>query len=212
MNTEQYNKTPETDPAEELISLVSLLKYYGFVAKEICAQASETIARLEKERDEARAEVGRLRADDIVPKAVGDELIALRAEVERIRQHLPCNDEWMSAIELAADDFRKEAESLRAEIKDMEAKYDERVKLCLGLRAQLAQRDEALKVAKELLARSLPVIESDAQMMADITRHAPHDPASQAIHDSTEYESERLCREIPTALRRIEELTKGDGP
>lgn len=51
-----------------------------------------------------------------------------------------------------------------------------------------------------LLWRCLPIIEADAQMMADIARHAPLDPASQAAHDSTEYESEKLLREIPAML------------
>ena len=51
-----------------------------------------------------------------------------------------------------------------------------------------------------LLGRCLPIIEADARMMADITRHSPLDAESQAIHDSTEYESEKLLREIPAAL------------
>ena len=48
----------------------------------------------------------------------------------------------------------------------------------------------------ELLKRCRPIIESDAQMMADVTRHAPLDPESQHIHDTTEYESEKLVREF----------------
>lgn len=53
---------------------------------------------------------------------------------------------------------------------------------------------------RSLLARCLPIVERDAQMMADIRRHAPLDPTTQAKHDSTEYESEKLVREIPAAL------------
>ena len=51
-----------------------------------------------------------------------------------------------------------------------------------------------------LLARCRPIIESDALMMADISRHAPLDFASQAEHDSTEYESEKLVRELESLL------------
>jgi hypothetical protein len=69
--------------------------------------------------------------------------------------------------------------------------------------------------ARKLLRRCLPIVAADAQMMADITRHAPLDPASQAAHDSTEYESEKLMREIHAMLspnvkdqRRPEEDSK----
>ena len=51
-----------------------------------------------------------------------------------------------------------------------------------------------------LLIRCLPIVQADARMMADITRHSPLDPVSQAQHDSTEYESERLVSEIPAVL------------
>lgn len=63
---------------------------------------------------------------------------------------------------------------------------------------------ELLQQALEALEQSLPIIQSDADMMATISRHAPLDTASQAAHDSYEYESERLVRELPnliTALR-----------
>jgi hypothetical protein len=43
-------------------------------------------------------------------------------------------------------------------------------------------------------------VQADAQMMADISRFAPLDHAAQAQHDTTEYESERLAREIPVLL------------
>jgi hypothetical protein len=56
-----------------------------------------------------------------------------------------------------------------------------------------------------LLRRCLPIIQSDAQMMDAISRHAPLDAASQAVHDSTEYESERLVVEIREVLRKAEE-------
>ena len=39
-------------------------------------------------------------------------------------------------------------------------------------------------------------------MMADISRFSPLDPESQKNHDETEYESEKLAREIPEVLKR----------
>lgn len=54
--------------------------------------------------------------------------------------------------------------------------------------------------AMDLLRRCLPIVQYDAAMMADITRHAPLAPEDQAKHDSTEYESEKLAREIPLLL------------
>lgn len=59
---------------------------------------------------------------------------------------------------------------------------------------------KAAQAALEALDAALPIIQYDAQMMADITRHAPLDPESQAKHDSTEYTSERLVRTIPQLL------------
>jgi len=53
---------------------------------------------------------------------------------------------------------------------------------------------------RETLARCLPILQADAQMMADVSRFASLDHASQAAHDTTEYESERLAREIPVLL------------
>ena len=55
----------------------------------------------------------------------------------------------------------------------------------------------------EALESALPIIQFDAQMMADITRHAPLDPESQAKHDSTEYASEHLVRTIPPLIERL---------
>jgi len=52
----------------------------------------------------------------------------------------------------------------------------------------------------DLLRRCRPIIQADADMMADISRHAPLDPASQSVHDATEYESERLLPLIDAAL------------
>lgn len=68
--------------------------------------------------------------------------------------------------------------------------YDRIARMIIG-------RENALRL---LLRRCLPIVEADARMMADITRHAPLDAGSQAKHDSTEYESERLMREIPATL------------
>jgi hypothetical protein len=61
-----------------------------------------------------------------------------------------------------------------------------------------AQRD----ALAALLLRARRYVEQDAQMMADITRHAPLDPESQAAHDATEYESERLLSDIAAALAK----------
>lgn len=58
-----------------------------------------------------------------------------------------------------------------------------------------------VEALRTLLARSLPIIDNDARMMADITRHAPLPQDCQAIHDATEYESERLAREIRAAMK-----------
>lgn len=65
-----------------------------------------------------------------------------------------------------------------------------------------ALREEQLKTqaAIKLLIRCLPIIESDAQMMADLTRFAPLPAADQARHDSTETDSERLAVELPLFL------------
>ena len=53
-----------------------------------------------------------------------------------------------------------------------------------------------------LLRRARVYVEQDAQMMADITRHSPLDAESQAIHDTTEYECERLLSDIDAALAK----------
>ncbi len=68
---------------------------------------------------------------------------------------------------------------------------------------QAAWDAQARRIAEleALLARSLPIIVADARMMADISRFSPLDAGSQAVHDNTEYESEKLVREIPAALR-----------
>jgi hypothetical protein len=51
-----------------------------------------------------------------------------------------------------------------------------------------------------LLRRCLPIIQSDATMMADLTRFKPLEPEMQEIHDTTEYDSEKLVKEIPETL------------
>jgi hypothetical protein len=68
----------------------------------------------------------------------------------------------------------------------------------LGMRADDAVRERDAAMA--LLRRSRRYVEQDAQMMDDISRHAPLDADSQATHDATEYESERLMREIDALL------------
>ena len=65
------------------------------------------------------------------------------------------------------------------------------------LQAMAAERD----ALRALLTRARRHVEQDAQMMADLTRHSPLDPESQAAHDATEYESERLLPLIDAALR-----------
>lgn len=65
-----------------------------------------------------------------------------------------------------------------------------------------ALREEQLKTqaAIKLLIRCLPIVESDAAMMAAVTRFAPLPAADQAHHDSTETDSERLAVELPLFL------------
>ncbi len=71
--------------------------------------------------------------------------------------------------------------------------------------SDVAELTERLQRAVALLRRCVPIIEQDARMMADITRHAPLPAKSQAIHDSTEYDSERLAIEIPAFLAAHQE-------
>lgn len=59
---------------------------------------------------------------------------------------------------------------------------------------------DTVEKLRALLRRCRPFVEADAQMMADLSRHAPFDPATQAQHDATEYESERLVRELQDVL------------
>lgn len=92
----------------------------------------------------------------------------------------------LEAVERGRDAMRQSRDHLSAA-------YDERE---LVLSRELAERD----ALRALLVRSRRYVEQDAQMMADLTRHSPLD-ASQAVHDSTEYESERLLPLIDAALR-----------
>lgn len=66
---------------------------------------------------------------------------------------------------------------------------------------QIDWLEDRIKLLSDLLKRCLPIVQYDAQMMADITRFAPLPAEDQAKHDSTEYESEKLLREIPEALK-----------
>ena len=74
---------------------------------------------------------------------------------------------------------------------------------------------DLLKEALDALEAALPIVQYDAQMMADISRFAPLDAESQQIHDTTEYASERLSRELPELITRIrgvfEEIDTGNG-
>ena len=65
----------------------------------------------------------------------------------------------------------------------------------------------AIDALLALLKRCRPIIEADAQMMEDISRHAPLDADSQAKHDATEYESEKLARELDRLLGPNAKLT-----
>ena len=56
-------------------------------------------------------------------------------------------------------------------------------------------------VLTSLLERCLPIVQSDADMASSISRHAPLDPESQARHDNTETESEKLLPDIAAYLR-----------
>lgn len=68
---------------------------------------------------------------------------------------------------------------------------------CLACVGELGEENERLR---SLLARCLPIVQGEAEMMADLSRHAPMSPEAQAKHDTTEYDCERLIREIPEAL------------
>lgn len=68
-------------------------------------------------------------------------------------------------------------------------------------RASLAR----LALARSALLMARPIIEADARMMADITRHAPLDYESQAKHDSTEYDCEKLTAVYDALLKALEE-------
>ena len=61
-----------------------------------------------------------------------------------------------------------------------------------------AQAEIAL--LRELLLRARKFVEDDTLMIAAITRHAPLPPDAQAIHNSTEYLSEILLRDIDSVL------------
>lgn len=54
-----------------------------------------------------------------------------------------------------------------------------------------------------LLERAKPIVEQDAQMMADISRFAPLPPENQAAHDSKEYPSEVWLRDYADLVRDI---------
>jgi len=64
----------------------------------------------------------------------------------------------------------------------------------------LEQQSARLQELEALLVRSRVFVAYDAQMMADITRFSPLEAASQALHDSTETESEKLLPLIDVAL------------
>ena len=65
---------------------------------------------------------------------------------------------------------------------------------------ELRQVREERDRLRELLLRARKFVEDDTLMIAAITRHAPLPPDAQAIHNSTEYLSEILLREIDSVL------------
>lgn len=74
----------------------------------------------------------------------------------------------------------------------------------LAADAELKRLREQRDALLALLKRCLPIVQADAQMMADISRFAPPPFEEQAKHDSTEYESEKLVREIPVLIASVE--------
>ena len=73
---------------------------------------------------------------------------------------------------------------------------------CMAERNEDADKkyEARLQELEALLVRSRVFVAYDAQMMADITRFSPLEAASQALHDSTETESEKLLPLIDAAL------------
>lgn len=80
------------------------------------------------------------------------------------------------------------------------ARHCEANAFAIEIRTLKRERDALL----ETLKRCLPIIQADAQMMADISRHAPLPYKDQMRHDMTEYESERLVREIPALIASVD--------
>jgi hypothetical protein len=72
-----------------------------------------------------------------------------------------------------------------------------------ALQDSLTSNTEKLNKAVELLKRALIYVRFDANMMADLTRFAVLSPEDQAKHDSTEYDCERLVKEIPEFLESL---------
>jgi hypothetical protein len=64
-----------------------------------------------------------------------------------------------------------------------------------GLAVMHDGRKLDVDILLEMLKRAQPIVEWDALMMADISRHAPLKPEDQAKHDSTEYPSEIWLRD-----------------
>lgn len=52
---------------------------------------------------------------------------------------------------------------------------------------------------ERLVTRCLPYVKADVQMMADLSRFAPLSPDDQMKHDTTEYPSEVLLRDLEAA-------------
>lgn len=88
-----------------------------------------------------------------------------------------------------------------ARVEQSEANYKRLVEKHNSLHISARASRDRIAELERLLLRCLPIIQTDAQMMAVLTRFAPLDAEYQAKHDSTEYESEKLLREIPAAMK-----------
>ncbi len=133
-----------------------------------------------------------------VPPAAPDDVPPLRQAVNEVMHHQFTHSRpAMHALQVLIDEADRAADEidrLRARILELEAVHED----ASGAILQAVAAERASLLA--LLRRCLPIIAADAQMMADITRHAPLDHESQAVHDATEYESERLSTELRDLL------------
>ena len=134
-----------------------------------------------------------------------------RAYLEHDRAKYQRKANRFAAAVSELDRLRARVAELEKERDDAERAVNEVAQCSTGeiarLERDIADRDAAIRV----LCKCIPFVEADAQMVADLTRHAPLDAASQARHDNTEAASEALLREIASnpiasAAVRVAEL------